>query len=455
MGMPRIVYIARLDAYQRICDEASHSPGRETGGILVGRMFQLRDGLCLVVVAASGPGANADRRPHTYAPDPTTSQRDLEAWRNHYRAYGVDYVGEWHKHPPGIQQPSAGDTLQVIDILSDDSYKLPDGIYTPLVTIEDERLLLHSYYYPRETVRPTPVRYEIIDGDIRTLLGELTAVEQQAAQPTQPSKGNRWGVAQESLQAARSELAIPVAEVITPESLPDEQSVIDMTGGQVPPSVRHEGMPVVPPFPGPPDPDQVPPAPPLPGRAAREQSDLEQFCNMRKGKLTRHSRDDGSFWYAISFATPLPLQAQQFDLASSRRTAEGTVTATIASSEISLGIVELDIDPGHEFPEQPPEVTVQLTDNRRLRVLVPQLFPNGWRSHRRLRDVVSNLLEAMSQPRAPQELAALLEFQGRLVIRQMEETFRSVADLCAELNRTYTFQPSGPFTTINDTEQKG
>jgi integrative and conjugative element protein (TIGR02256 family) len=195
MPVPRAVYFAHLDAYQRIQDEACESPGRETGGILVGRMFRLPDGLHLVIVAASGPGANADRRSHTYAPDTVARQRELEAWRQHYAAYQVDYVGEWHKHPPGFQQPSSGDTLQVVEILSDNSYYLPDGIFTPLVTIENTTFLLHGHYYPRETMKPTPVTWESVDGDICELMEHLIVLERRAitqTKPHTPASANRW-----------------------------------------------------------------------------------------------------------------------------------------------------------------------------------------------------------------------------------------------------------------------
>jgi hypothetical protein len=90
MPKPQQVYLARHDAYQRIFDESCDSPGRETGGILVGRMFDLAGGLILVVVAASGPGAAAHRRGHTYAPDTLARQNELETWREAYRPYRVD-----------------------------------------------------------------------------------------------------------------------------------------------------------------------------------------------------------------------------------------------------------------------------------------------------------------------------------------------------------------------------
>lgn len=450
MPAPRTVYFAHLDAYQRIHDEACESPGRETGGILVGRMFRLSDGLHLVIVAASGPGTNADRRVHTYAPDTTARQRELDAWRQHYADYQVDYVGEWHKHPPGLQQPSSGDTLQVVEILSDKSYHLPNGIFTPLVTIEAETFLLHGYYYPRETMRPTPVACESVDGEIRALLDLLVTLEQEAteppATPASVPPASRWGVDPEALRSARANLAVPTAEVIRPDELPDEGTVIDLS---VKPPVHPATPPTtaipleVPPFPGPPPAESIPSAPPLPGRAAREQSDLEQFCktSRARGRLARQLRDDGGVWYRVTFENPLTIDVRQLEpTGGTRQTLEGRVVVGSPDQVAPPTIVEIQIDPGDAFPGQPPEVNVLLSDGRKLHIFVARLFPIGWRSHIRLRDVLRAVLDALTQPRAPQQIADLLEFHGRLIVRQVEGASRTVADLCAEFNRTYRFQ---------------
>jgi len=326
---------------------------------------------------------------------------------------------------------------------------LPDGIFTPLVTIESDQFLLHAYYYPRETMRPAPVIWESVGGDIRELLAQLAGLEQQAAakaKPSPPAASSRWGVNAESLRAARANLAIPVAEVIQPEDLPDEHTVIDQgaTRAESPSSVPASSISFeVPPFPGPPPADAIPPAPPLPGRAAREQSDLDQFClSLRShARLTRHVRDDGGVWYHIAFGDPPVTDLRQVEPASgTRQTSEGTVVVGAPSQEAPPTIVEIQIEPGEAFPSEPPEVSVLLSDGRQLRVFVARLFPSGWRSHFRLRDVLRALLEALTQPRAPKQLADLLEFHGRLVVHQVESACRSVAEICAEINRTYNFQ---------------
>jgi len=159
------VYLARHDAYQRIVEEAYASPARETGGILVGRLARRQNGRALVVVAASGPGQLAEREAALFVPDTAEHQHDLEQWRARYASHQVDYVGEWHSHPLDLRWPSQADTDQVIAILGDRSYNLPDGILTPIITIDGDACTLHMYYYPRVAPQPRRVPYSVIDGD--------------------------------------------------------------------------------------------------------------------------------------------------------------------------------------------------------------------------------------------------------------------------------------------------
>ncbi|EFO81189.1 hypothetical protein OSCT_0923 [Oscillochloris trichoides DG-6] len=457
MPAPHNVFIARTDAYQRIQDESCDSPGRETGGILVGRMFHLSDGPYLVVVAASGPGGNADRRSHTYAPDTLSRQQELERWRTQYAAFQVDYVGEWHKHPPGMRQLSTGDTLQVIDILSDDSYKLPDGIFTPLVTIEDTVFYLHTYYYPRETLRPVAVTYQVVDDDITDVLTTLSQLEAQAyQQSTTSTPRGRWGVDVEALRAERANLQVPMAEVVGSQEQPRQDRIIDQHDFAAPPPKRVDPVevPPIPPFPGPPSPESIPEIAPLPSRAAREQHDLAQFCATRHAQLVRHVRDDGAVWYSIHLNRPISIDSTQISPTPERQTEEGVIISEIPEEENLLAVVEIHLDPCRDFPQQPPEMRARLSDDRWLRIHVNQLFPYGWRSHLRLRDALRALMDTLSQPRAPQELSGMLEFYGRIAIRHVEVSFRTAADICADLNRNYSFQQPETLGTL-DEQQPG
>ena len=175
--LPQQIYLANADAYQRMLGEAQRSPGHETGGILVGRTFAVPSGPMLVVVAASGPGAQAERNEDYFAPDVREQQHALDYWRGIYAAYGIDYVGQWHTHPPGSTTLSGGDVRQALAILDDANYALPSGLFTPLLIPEGAQLQLYSYYFPRATRQPQLVPWKILDGSPQTFLDLLLAYE--------------------------------------------------------------------------------------------------------------------------------------------------------------------------------------------------------------------------------------------------------------------------------------
>jgi proteasome lid subunit RPN8/RPN11 len=163
MPLPRHVYLLRGNAYECIVSEVLRSPTRETGGLLVGRMVTTEQDRLLLIVAASGPGNYAERDAGSYAPDVLAHQQALEYWCAYYASLGVDYVGEWHSHPPGDWQLSTGDLGQVAEMLADESYYLPDGVYTPIVTVETTGVRLQSWYCPRETGLPKLVPWSLIE----------------------------------------------------------------------------------------------------------------------------------------------------------------------------------------------------------------------------------------------------------------------------------------------------
>ena len=163
MARPDQIYLLRRTAYERIVAETRRSPGRETGGILVGRTYTLAGAVVLVIFAASGPHTSDARGQDRFAPDPQAHQAELVRWRAHYASDGVDYAGTWHTHPFDDGELSGGDLAQVAEILADPDYNLPDGIYTPVVTLVAGEPVLHSWYCPRETARPERVPWSVIE----------------------------------------------------------------------------------------------------------------------------------------------------------------------------------------------------------------------------------------------------------------------------------------------------
>jgi integrative and conjugative element protein (TIGR02256 family) len=463
------VYVAYADAYQRIFEEARISPGRETGGILVGRVFHLHGQSVLVIVAASGPGISADRRGYTYAPDVDQRQVELDVWREVYAAYDVDYVGEWHKHPPGIHQLSAGDRQQIIAILTDDSYYLPDGVCTPLVTIEDGAFLFHVYYSPRETMSPEGLAYTVIQGDVCELLDQLVVLEHSSGEAYSTSSEtphHRWGVTEESVAAARRKLGlhIPIGEKVTPEQFGPNTVIIDMNAYIPPPGhptrpgtqsqLPAEESMAPPPFPSPPPLDELPPGPPLRGWSERELADLEHYCATRNAQVTRQQHGDGKFWFMITFAEPVYVNPRYTTTPQYYHTPEGTVEILSSRSEQPVSIDHIILDAENDFPKRPPTVTVAMSNEQTIGLKPEALFPMGWRSHLRMRDVLKAALDVLQKTGHEQHISTLIEYHGRLIIREIEHFSRSVADICADFNRSYSFEKHGQSHVSDQTDQR-
>ena len=158
---PVKAYLAE-SAWLVIATETARTPALETGGLLIGRRIYYGKWPLLFVLHASGPGSSAFHDTLQFAPDHETLQAELVKWRSHFARYEVDYIGEWHKHPPEIPHPSRGDVQQARRILADSSYELPEGdLLLPISRIEDDAVGLDVYYIGRDTDAYVELPYEV------------------------------------------------------------------------------------------------------------------------------------------------------------------------------------------------------------------------------------------------------------------------------------------------------
>ena len=150
--------------------------GEETGGVLVGRRL---DSQRILVIAATGPGPKADHRHHTFAPDTNHLNNELERLRSQYN--GTDFVGFWHKHPPTLDHPSAGDEKQAWEVVNDPDFKTEEFVLVIAVqrnrppSVNPE---VKPYYYNRELLdrgaEPLLMELrEVREGEARRLLCEV------------------------------------------------------------------------------------------------------------------------------------------------------------------------------------------------------------------------------------------------------------------------------------------
>ena len=152
----------------------------ETGGLLLGTSL----GHGRLVTHATPPGPNAIHQEGMFGKDMDFSQAIL----NHLaKKTGVDYVGEWHKHPPYFNKPSIGDREGAIQILKDSDYRTNGLLVFPIWTTgkrsHDHRIahqsLIEHYvgsmdavqcfpYYMDETGDFYPFEFQMVRCDLST-----------------------------------------------------------------------------------------------------------------------------------------------------------------------------------------------------------------------------------------------------------------------------------------------
>lgn len=118
-------------AARTILETVRSSRGVETGGILVGPDRQTGASL---VARASGPGPQALQLPTSFRRDTPWCQARLDEWRE---TMLVDWIGDWHTHPPSQPLPSPTDVASARRIVTDAELRL--GRFLLLVVVGGSR----------------------------------------------------------------------------------------------------------------------------------------------------------------------------------------------------------------------------------------------------------------------------------------------------------------------------
>jgi integrative and conjugative element protein (TIGR02256 family) len=130
-------------------EAAASADGKETGGILLG--FDPDAERPAVITVASGPGPNAVRSRYRFRRDVDYAQEVAD------QAYGLDrsvWIGEWHTHPMGGDQPSRVDLSSYWQVL--DTGVMPvlvAIIVVPGMNGSLDRPRLHAWLIEERTVQ--------------------------------------------------------------------------------------------------------------------------------------------------------------------------------------------------------------------------------------------------------------------------------------------------------------
>lgn len=109
-----------------------------------------------LITHATPPGPKAVHRPAMFERDLEFSQAALDHFAE---KTGVDYIGEWHKHPPTLTEPSEEDRKGVVEILKDPDYKTGDLMVFPVWVLSHttdylqlpfHRALVEYFFWPTE-----------------------------------------------------------------------------------------------------------------------------------------------------------------------------------------------------------------------------------------------------------------------------------------------------------------
>ena len=183
---------------------------QETGGIMIGKWL---DAATVLVVAATEAGPQADHQKFTFAIDVDFANAELDRWVGQYP--GVDYIGEWHKHPPALHYPSGGDLYTARRLLADPGY--PARLINPITVVRNGRVAVNFYYLDDQMGNFGHLQPRILAGEELARLepelqqaerrpgnaGNVQVEKREPAWYTQPNGLARVQAEEERLEAAK------------------------------------------------------------------------------------------------------------------------------------------------------------------------------------------------------------------------------------------------------------
>lgn len=136
----RALILARRAHEEIVRDCLAHARA-ETGGVLVGRSV----GDDLVVPFVVGAGPRSIRTYAGFAPDPAYQQQHVDYL---FHRFGVNYVGDWHRHPGRFDTPSDHDCATAARITTDPAWNTPLAAF-PIAVIDRGHVRVRAFLMAR------------------------------------------------------------------------------------------------------------------------------------------------------------------------------------------------------------------------------------------------------------------------------------------------------------------
>lgn len=166
--MGRVVILAEREL-ARIESECLTHADTETGGALPGRAID--DAIVIPFTIAAGP--NALRAVARFSPDSAWQQTVLDYL---YARFGVDYQGDWHRHPGRFDRPSDHDLATARRIVTDPSWNKASAVF-PIAVIDGGHVRMRAYLMRRETEEFEEIPINIVPDTHPLMRAVLTGME--------------------------------------------------------------------------------------------------------------------------------------------------------------------------------------------------------------------------------------------------------------------------------------
>lgn len=120
--------------------ESAESGDVETGGVLIGHRNDIGE---YIIVRASKPGPNAIRTKTRFEKDEEYCQKELLDAFKELGEQGL-YLGEWHYHPSGSNEPSGLDIKSLTEIAAQENYRIDKPIMIILSPRQEYAITIHN-----------------------------------------------------------------------------------------------------------------------------------------------------------------------------------------------------------------------------------------------------------------------------------------------------------------------